>query len=87
MDFIGFFLNIPYLLIVEPLSFNTMVSMVTIKTFSHIYLALESQLMPLLECQSCLGCGSGFIKKPYEIFLDTTNNISTPISQILESKL
>jgi hypothetical protein len=71
---------------VEPLSFNTMVHMITIKLSATNFLLWKSQLIPLLQCQGCIGFIDGSLQQPNET-ITTTDGTSTVNPEFLEWKL
>ena len=71
----------------EPLSFNTMVHMITIKLSATNFLLWKSQLLPLLQCQVCLGFVDGSLQQPSETLPNITNGTSIPNPKFLEWKL
>jgi len=70
----------------DPLSFNTMVHMITIKLSAINFLLWKSQLIPLLQCQGCIGFIDGSLQQPNET-ITTTNGTSTVNPEFLEWKL
>ncbi|GFS29104.1 hypothetical protein Acr_00g0005410 [Actinidia rufa] len=71
----------------EPLSFNTMVHMITIKLSATNFLLWKSQILPLLQCQDCLGFIDGSLQKPFETLPNITDGTSIPNPKFLKWKL
>ena len=69
----------------ETLSFNTMVHITTIKLSATNFSLWKSQLIPLLQCQDCIGFIDGSLQQPSETI--TEDGTSTVNPEFLDWKL